>query len=73
MFELGAHWIASYFRKDKFLQLPISVGEAVKRTERHNAFVRERYPGVHGALNESGSGDVTSYKWVSDKRLRRFD
>ena len=63
-FEVAAHWIASYFRKDRFLDLPGSVGEAVLRTERHNAWLRQRYPGAHGALAESYSGDITFFKCV---------
>ena len=64
-FEVGAHWIASYFRKDGFLDIPGSVGEAIIKTERHNAWLRQRYPGMHGSLSESYSGDITFFKYVS--------
>ena len=63
-FEVAAHWIASYFRKDKFLDIPGSVGEAIIKTERHNAWLRQRYPGMHGSLSESYSGDITFFKFV---------
>lgn len=63
-FEVGAHWIASYFRKDHFLDIPGSVGEAVIKTERHNAWLRQRYPGMHGSLSESYSGDITFFKYA---------
>ncbi|EKM52447.1 uncharacterized protein PHACADRAFT_211704 [Phanerochaete carnosa HHB-10118-sp] len=62
-FEVASHWIASYFRKDRFLDMPASVGEAVIQTERHNAWLRQRYPGAHGALSESYSGDITFFNW----------
>ena len=63
-FEVASHWIASYFRKDKFLDIPGSVGEAIIKTERHNAWLRQRYPGMHGSLSESYSGDITFFKYV---------
>lgn len=61
-FEVAAHWIASYFRKDSFLDIPGSAGEAIMKTERHNAFIRQRFPGLHGTLSESYSGDVAFFK-----------
>lgn len=62
-FEVAAHWIASYFRRDKFLDLPGSPGEAIIQAERHNAWLRQRYPGM-SSLPESYTGDLTFFKYV---------
>lgn len=61
-FEVAAHWIASYFRRDKFLDLPGSPGEAIIQAERHNAWLRQRYPGM-SSLPESYTGDLTFFNW----------
>ncbi|PSS11005.1 hypothetical protein PHLCEN_2v3301 [Hermanssonia centrifuga] len=56
-FEVIAHWISSYFRRDPFLRLPPSAEAAVDLAEEHNTWLRRRYPGMFGWVNESYSGD----------------
>lgn len=60
-----AHWIASYFRDDPFMKrLPKTVEEAQHAAEVQNAWVRKRFPGMLGWLNESFSADIPFFKFV---------
>ena len=61
-FEVIAHWISSYFRRDPFLHLPKTVPEAVSLADRNAAWLRRRYPGMWGWVNESYSADVAFWK-----------
>ncbi len=67
-----AHWISSYFRRDPFLRLPPSAEAAVDLAEEHNTWLRRRYPGMFGWVNESYSGDFAFWKYVLPARGSYF-
>ncbi|KAJ3529431.1 hypothetical protein NM688_g7855 [Phlebia brevispora] len=62
-FEVIAHWISSYFRNDPFLHLPSSPEEATQLADQHTAWLRRRYPGMLGWINESIAGDLAFWNW----------
>ena len=61
-FEVVAHWISSYFRNDTFLHIPPTPAETVALADRHTAWLRRRYPGMLGWINESACGDLAFWK-----------
>ncbi|KIP06555.1 hypothetical protein PHLGIDRAFT_452381 [Phlebiopsis gigantea 11061_1 CR5-6] len=63
VFEVGAHWIASYFRGDPFLRLPKTIEAAIEDAERNNSWLRQRYPGMRGWASESYSADMAMFGW----------
>ena len=57
-YETTAHWIASYFRGDKFLRLPSSAEEALASAAYNSAWLRRRYPNIHMSANDSVRSDL---------------
>ncbi|KZT69468.1 FAD/NAD(P)-binding domain-containing protein [Daedalea quercina L-15889] len=62
-YETTAHWIASYFRGDKFLRLPSSVEEALASASYNAAWLRKRYPDQHMCANDSVRSDFALWCW----------
>lgn len=62
-FEVVAHWISSYFRGDPFLHVPPTPTDAVAAADMHTAWLRCRYPGMLGWVNESLCGDLAFWNW----------
>ncbi|KAI0724678.1 FAD/NAD-P-binding domain-containing protein [Fomitopsis betulina] len=62
-YETTAHWIASYFRGDKFLRLPSSAEEALASAAYNSAWLRRRYPDVHMSANASVRSDLALWCW----------
>ncbi|TFY62439.1 hypothetical protein EVJ58_g3861 [Rhodofomes roseus] len=62
-FETSANWIASYFRGDKFLQLPLTAEEAMASAAYNAAWLRRRYPNIHMSANDSVSSDFALWCW----------
>ncbi|KAH9854922.1 hypothetical protein C2E23DRAFT_43565 [Lenzites betulinus] len=60
--EVAAHWISSYFLRDK-MRLPESVEDALAATEREAAWLKQRYPEVPTALNPSYTGFLAFMGW----------
>ncbi|KAH9837791.1 uncharacterized protein C8Q71DRAFT_705858 [Rhodofomes roseus] len=62
-FETSANWIASYFRGDKFLRLPLTAEEAMASAAYNAAWLRRRYPNIHMSANDSVSSDFALWCW----------
>ncbi|EKM52446.1 uncharacterized protein PHACADRAFT_149103 [Phanerochaete carnosa HHB-10118-sp] len=75
VFEICAHWIASYFRRDPFLRVPTTVEAAVEDAERNNSWLRVRFPGMLGWANDSYSADMAMLGWpqLADTLLQDMD
>ncbi|KAJ7288126.1 FAD/NAD-P-binding domain-containing protein [Mycena rebaudengoi] len=71
--EVVAHWVSSYFLGDH-MNIPRTVEEAYKHTEREIAFVRKRYPEVWPRINESNTGAILFFTWpqYTDRLLREM-
>lgn len=63
VYEVCAHWIASYLRGDAFLRVPPSAAAAVASAERNNAWLRVRFPGMFRYANESYAADMAMFGW----------
>ncbi|GLB35449.1 putative pyridine nucleotide-disulphide oxidoreductase [Lyophyllum shimeji] len=61
-YEVSAHWISSYFLKDK-MRLPSSTEEALAGAERNSAWMRKRYPDMLLWVNESYSSFLAFWSW----------
>ncbi|KAG6810296.1 hypothetical protein H0H92_012520 [Tricholoma furcatifolium] len=61
-FEVCAHWISSYFLKDR-MRLPSTAEEALAQAERNSAWMRKRFPDMLLWVNESYSSDVAFWSW----------
>jgi dimethylaniline monooxygenase (N-oxide forming) len=64
VYEVCAHWIASYFRKDSFLRLPPSAEAAIEDAEKNNSWLRQRFPGMLGYANEAYAADMAMFGYV---------
>ncbi|KAI0068518.1 FAD/NAD-P-binding domain-containing protein [Artomyces pyxidatus] len=60
--EVSAHWISSYFLRDK-MRIPGSVDVAYEETERDAAWMRRRYPDTLLRLNESSVTSLPYFTW----------
>ena len=63
-YEVSAHWISSYFLKDK-MRLPSSAEEALVSAERNSAWMRKRYPDMLVWVNESYSSSLAFWSYVT--------
>jgi hypothetical protein len=63
VFEVSAHWISSYFLKDK-MRLPSSAEEALASAEHNSAWMRKRYPDMLLWVNESYSSSLAFWSYV---------
>ncbi|KAJ7151674.1 FAD/NAD-P-binding domain-containing protein [Mycena filopes] len=61
-FEVTAHWISSYFLRDK-MKLPRNPDEALKHTERDALWLRKRHPDLNLSLNEACTSYSTFWTW----------
>ncbi|KAG6840188.1 hypothetical protein C0991_008352 [Blastosporella zonata] len=61
-FEVSAHWISSYFLRDR-MRLPSSAEEALVSAERNSAWLRKRFPDMLLWVNESYSSNLAFWTW----------
>lgn len=69
VFEVCAHWIASYFRQDPFLRLPKSKEDGRACVERNAAWLRKRYPDAGTFVNESNATDLAFWRYCAHPRI----
>lgn len=69
VFEVCAHWIASYFRQDPFLRLPKSKEDGRACVERNAAWMRKRYPDAGTFVNESNATDLAFWRYCAHPRV----
>ncbi|KAI0034738.1 FAD/NAD-P-binding domain-containing protein [Vararia minispora EC-137] len=62
-FEVGAHWISSYFLRDAFLKLPPTPEDALTHARMTAAWLRRRHPRMLGWANESYSSGLAFWNW----------
>ncbi|KAI0751192.1 FAD/NAD-P-binding domain-containing protein [Daedaleopsis nitida] len=60
--EVASHWISSYFLGD-VIRLPATSEAALAETERHAAWLRQRYPQIPTAVNGSHMSSLAFWSW----------
>ncbi|KAI0758131.1 FAD/NAD(P)-binding domain-containing protein [Fomes fomentarius] len=60
--EVAAHWISSYFLGDE-MRIPATPEAALAETERHAAWLRQRYPQIPTALRGSHMSYLAFWSW----------